>query len=317
VSEKDARTDRRRSTLSKGRIGPTKRRDHTEMKAIIPAAGLGTRFLPVTKAQPKEMLPVVDKPVIQYVVEEAVAAGVEDILIVTGRGKRAIEDHFDRSVELEEQLERSGAAEKLRSVRAISEIAEVFYVRQKRPRGLGHAVLCGAPFTVDEPFFVLLGDVLSPRSGLLSRLTKVHEKHGGSVLAVTPVEPAYVSRYGVIAGHEVEPGVWEVTDLVEKPAVNEAPTTFAIFGRYLLTPAIMDILPHVPPGRGDEIQLTDALRQLLATEKIHAVVEEKPGYDTGNVLAWLEANVALALESPEHGVALRASLERMLGAAER
>jgi UTP--glucose-1-phosphate uridylyltransferase len=284
------------------------------MKAIVPAAGLGTRFLPVTKAQPKEMLPVVDKPVIQYVVEEAVAAGVEDILIITGRGKRAIEDHFDRSVELEELLERSGAHDKLRSVRAITELAEVFYVRQKRPRGLGHAVLCGAPFTGDEPFFVMLGDVLVPKKDVLPRLRDVHERFGGSVLAVTPVEPNLVSRYGVIAGNEIEPGVWEVTDLVEKPAANEAPSTLAIFGRYLLTPKIMEVLPSISPGRGDEIQLTDALRQLLHTEPIYAVVEEDPGFDTGNILAWLEANIALALESPEIGPALRDSLTKILAA---
>ncbi len=286
------------------------------MKAIIPAAGLGTRFLPATKAQPKEMLPVVDKPVIQYVVEEAVAAGVDDILVITGRGKRAIEDHFDRSVELEDLLERSGATDKLRIVRAISEMAEVFYVRQKRPRGLGHAVLCGAPFIGDEPFVVMLGDVLVPKKDVLPRLQTVHERYGGSVLAVTPVEPALVSRYGVIAGEQIEPGVWRVTDLVEKPAVNEAPSTLAIFGRYLLTPAIMKILPEIRPGRGDEIQLTDALRELLTHEPIHAVVEDDPGFDTGNVLAWLEANIALTLQSEEHGVALRASMERMLRIAD-
>jgi UTP--glucose-1-phosphate uridylyltransferase len=283
------------------------------MKAIIPAAGLGTRFLPVTKAQPKEMLPVVDKPVIQYVVEEAVAAGVSDILIVTGRGKRAIEDHFDRSVELEQLLERSGADDRLRLVRAISDLADVFYVRQKRPRGLGHAIMCGAAHVCDEPFFVLLGDVIVPRMDCLPRLRDVHDRFGGSVLAVTPVEPALVSRYGVIAGEEVEPGVWRVTDLVEKPAVNQAPSTLAIFGRYLLTPKVMEILPNVEPGRGDEIQLTDALKELLKTEDIYAVVDTDPGYDTGNVLAWLEANVAVALASPEHGPALRTSLEQMLG----
>jgi len=282
------------------------------MKAIIPAAGLGTRFLPATKAQPKEMLPVVDKPVIQYVVEEAVAAGVTDVLLVTGRGKRAIEDHFDRSVELEELLERSGAVDKLHQVRTVSELAEVFYVRQKRPRGLGHAVMCGASYICDEPFFVLLGDVIVPRKQCLPRLKDVHERFGGSVVAVTPVEPALVSRYGVIAGEEVEPGVWRVTDLVEKPAVNQAPSTLAIFGRYLLTPKVMEILPRVKPGRGDEIQLTDALRELLKTEEIYAVVDEDPGFDTGNVLAWMEANVALALQSPELGPALRASLERLL-----
>lgn len=282
------------------------------MKAIIPAAGLGTRFLPVTKAQPKEMLPVVDKPVIQYVVEEAVAAGVTDILMVTGRGKRAIEDHFDRSVELEQLLERSGATERLCQVRAISELADVYYVRQKRPRGLGHAVLCGAGHVCDEPFFVLLGDVIVPRMDCLPRLQEVHERHGGSVLAVTPVDPALVSRYGVIAGEEIEPGVWRVTDLVEKPEPDQAPSGLAIFGRYLLTPKVMEILPHVQPGRGDEVQLTDALRELLKTEEIFAVVENDPGFDTGNVLSWLEANIALALASPEHGPALRASLEHLL-----
>jgi UTP--glucose-1-phosphate uridylyltransferase len=282
------------------------------VKAIIPAAGLGTRFLPATKAQPKEMLPVVNKPIIQYVVEEAAAAGVTDVLIVTGRGKRAIEDHFDRSVELEQLLERSRATEQLHEVCAISDLADVFYVRQKRPRGLGHAVLCSASHVANEPFFVLLGDVIVPRNDCLPRLKDVHERYGGSVVAVSPVEPAMVSRYGVIAGEEVEPGVWRVTDLVEKPAVNEAPSTLAIFGRYLLTPAIMKVLPNIAPGRGDEIQLTDALRELLKTETIHAVIDPDPGFDTGNVLAWLEANVTLALRSPRHGPALRASLERIM-----
>ena len=283
------------------------------MKAIIPAAGLGTRFLPATKAQPKEMLPVVGKPIIQYVVEEAVAGGVDDVLIITGRGKRAIEDHFDRSVELEDLLERSGASDKLRAVRAISELAEVFYVRQKRPRGLGHAVLCGAPHTVGEPFFVMLGDVILRNANCLKRLKEVHARYGASVLAVTPVEPHLVSRYGVIAGHEVEPGVWKLTDLVEKPAINKAPSNLAIFGRYLLTPKIMEILPKIEPGRGDEIQLTDALKELLKTEDVYAISIDCDGFDTGNVLSWLEANVTLALETEEYGPALRESLKRILG----
>lgn len=287
------------------------------MKAIIPAAGLGVRFLPLTKAQPKEMLPIVDKPVIQYVVEEAVAAGVTDVLLITGRGKRVIEDHFDRSIELEDLLERSGSFDRLREVVAISQLAEVFYVRQRRPLGLGHAIMCGAAHVCDEPFFVLLGDVIVPRNDILPRLANVHDRLGGSVLAVTPVEPALVSRYGVIAGEEVEPGVWRVTDLVEKPSMDEAPSTLAIFGRYLLTPAIMEVLPTVEPGRGGEIQLTDALKELLKREEVYAVVETDPGYDTGNVLAWLEANVSLALESSEHGPALRASLERMLDDSDR
>lgn len=283
------------------------------MKAIIPAAGLGTRFLPVTKSQPKEMLPVVDKPVIQYVVEEAVAAGADEILIITGRGKRAIEDHFDRSIELEDLLERSGNTVKLREVRNISDIADVFYVRQKRPKGLGHAVACGAPFTNDESFFVMLGDVLVPRNDCLPELKKVQEKYGGSVIAVQAVPPELVSRYGVIAGREVEPGVWEVSDLVEKPPANEAPSNLAIFGRYLLSPKIMEILPKIEPGRGNEIQLTDALKELLKTEEIYAVTMDCQGYDTGNVLSWLQANVALALETEEYGEGLRDVLKEMLG----
>lgn len=284
------------------------------MKAIIPAAGLGTRFLPVTKSQPKEMLPVVDKPVIQYVVEEAVDAGADDILMITGRGKRAIEDHFDRSIELEELLESTGNTARLRQVRAISDLAEVFYVRQKKPRGLGHAVLCGAPFTDDEAFYVLLGDMLVPHKSVLPRLREVHERTGASVIAVMPVPEDMVSRYGVIEGHETADGAWKVTGLVEKPPANEAPSNLAIFGRYLLTPKVMELLPDVRPGRGDEIQLTDALVELLETEELYAVVvDPTEGYDTGNVLSWLEANVALALESPEYGSDLRAGLERLLG----
>lgn len=283
------------------------------MKAIIPAAGLGTRFLPVTKSQPKEMLPVVDKPVIQYVVEEAVAGGADDILMITGRGKRAIEDHFDRSIELEDLLERDGNTAKLRAVRNISDMAEVFYVRQKKPRGLGHAVLCGAPFTADEAFFVMLGDVIVPSQECLPKLKAAHDRFGGSVIAVSPVPREYVSRYGIIGGREIEPGIWEVNDLVEKPAINDAPSNMAIFGRYLLTPKLMEILPKVEAGRGNEIQLTDALKQLLKEEEIHAVVLECQGYDTGNVLSWLEANIELALATEEFGPSLRESMERILG----
>jgi len=283
------------------------------MKAIIPAAGLGTRFLPVTKSQPKEMLPVVDKPVIQYVVEEAVAAHADDVLIVTGRGKRAIEDHFDRSIELEDLLESSGNTKRLREVRAISELAEVFYVRQKRPRGLGHAVLCGAPFTNNEPFYVLLGDVLVPRNDVLPRMLAVHERTGASVIAVMPVPTEQVSRYGVIAGSAIEDGVWKISGLVEKPTVNDTPSNLAIFGRYLLTPKVMELLPHVKPGRGEEIQLTDALVELLKTEDIYAVViQPDEGFDTGNILSWMEANVALALKTSAYGAALRDRLMKLL-----
>ena len=285
------------------------------MKAIIPAAGLGTRFLPATKAQPKEMLPVVDKPVIQYVVEEAIAGGVTDILIVTGRGKRAIEDHFDRSVELELELEAANKLEYLQTVQSIADLAEVFYVRQKEPRGLGHAVLCGAPLTDDEPFVVMLGDVLVPDCSILPRLREVYDRTGASVIAVVPVPDADVSRYGVIAGESQGDGVWRVTGLVEKPLVDEAPSNLAIFGRYLLTPAIMEILAQTEPGKGGEIQLTDALVALLEREELYAVViDPAEGYDTGTVLSWLEANVSLALASDEYGADVRASLTRLLGA---
>ena len=279
------------------------------MKAIIPAAGLGTRFLPVTKSQPKEMLPVVDKPVIQYVVEEAVAAGVTDILIVTGRGKRAIEDHFDRSVELEVELEAAGKSRELATVQSIADIAEVFYVRQKEPRGLGHAVLCGAPLTDDEPFFVMLGDELVPDHGILPRMRAVHERTGASVIAVVPAPADQVHRYGVIAGEPEQEGVWRVTGLVEKPPAGTEPSNLRIFGRYLLTPAVMEILAETPPGKGGEIQLTDALVALLEREEIYAVViDPECGRDTGNVLAWLEANIKLGLASERYGEALRESL---------
>jgi UTP--glucose-1-phosphate uridylyltransferase len=283
------------------------------MKAIIPAAGLGTRFLPVTKSQPKEMLPVVDKPVIQYVVEEAVDAGADQILLVTGRGKRALEDHFDRSVELEAQLDAAGKTPELELVRAISALAEVFYVRQKQPSGLGHAVLCGKPFTDNEAFFVLLGDELVPDHSILPRLREVHERTGASVIAVVPAPADQVSRYGVIGGDDLGDGVWRVRSLVEKPVRGEEPSNLRIFGRYLLTPAVMKVLAETTPGKGGEIQLTDALMTLLEREEVYAVViDPADGYDTGNVLSWLEANVTLALAREEYGAQLRESLERLL-----
>jgi UTP--glucose-1-phosphate uridylyltransferase len=284
------------------------------MKAIIPAAGMGTRFLPLTKSQPKEMLPVVDKPVIQYVVEEAVSGGATDILIITGRGKRALEDHFDRSVELESLLEETGKMEELASVLAISELAEVFYVRQGQPRGLGHAVLCGAPFTDDEAFYVMLGDELVPDSSVLPRMRDVHDRTGASVIAVVPTPEDQAHRYGIVAGDCVHDGVWRITGLVEKPLPGEQPSNLRIFGRYLLTPAVMEILASTPPGKGGEIQLTDALVKLLEREELYAVViDPKTGHDTGNVLAWLEANIELALERPEYAEPLRESLKRILG----
>ena len=282
------------------------------MKAMVPAAGLGTRFLPATKELPKEMLPVVGKPVIQYVVEEAVAAGVDDILMITGRGKRAIEDHFDRSYELESLLEQAGNSRKLHEVRAISELANVYYVRQGRPRGLGHAVLCGAQHIGREPFYLMLGDVIVPNGECLPRLKATYDRFGASVIAVTEVGPEEVSRFGVIAGEEIEPGLWRLTDLVEKPSVTEAPSNLAIFGRYLLTPKVLDVLPGIEPGRGNEIQLTDALREVLKSEEIYAIKTSTGGYDTGTILSWLETNATLALASQEYGAVFRDSLQRLL-----
>ena len=282
------------------------------MKAIIPAAGLGTRFLPATKAQPKEMLPVVDTPIMQYVVEEAAAAKASEILLVTGKSKRAIEDHFDRNAELEEQLEASGKTAQLRQVHAISDIAKLFSVRQRNPLGLGHAIKCGAPFAAQEPFYVLLGDIVVHERNILPRLLEVHERTGTSVIAVEPVPERDVSKYGVIGGSELADGTWGVTELVEKPPINDAPSNLAIMGRYLLTPRVMEILATTPPGSGGEIQLTDALVRLLEHEPIHAVVVD-PGdsFDTGSVPGWLEANVRLALADERYADSTRALIDSL------
>ena len=283
------------------------------MKAIIPAAGLGTRFLPVTKAQPKEMLPVVDKPIMQYVVEEAIAAGVDAVLLVTGRNKKVIEDHFDRSVELEQMLEQSAKKEQLQHVKNISDFAELFYVRQKYPKGLGHAVACGMPFVSNEPFFVLLGDVIVPRMNILPVMQAAYEKYNASVIAVERVTPELTSRYGVISGEEIEAGVFKVDGLVEKPSPGTEPSNLAVLGRYLLTPRVMDLLQDTQPGAGGEIQLTDALVELLNTEDLYAVeVPSNSSYDTGNVLSWLEANLALALQNNSYREDIRTIMSALL-----
>ena len=247
------------------------------MKAIIPAAGMGTRFLPLTKSQPKEMLPVVDKPVIQYVVEEAVVGGCER----HPHHHRPRQARASRTTSTARSSSRGcsrrpASTKELATVLAISELAEVFYVRQKQPRGLGHAVLCGAPFTDDEAFYVMLGDELVPDCSVLPRMRAVHDRTGASVIAVVPAPEDQVYRYGVIAGEPVDDGVWKVTGLVEKPAPGEQPSNLRIFGRYLLTPAVMEILASTPPGKGGEIQLTDALVELLEREEIYAVVH-RPG----------------------------------------
>lgn len=271
-------------------------------KAVIPAAGLGTRFLPATKAQPKEMLPLVDKPAIQYVVEEAISVGIKDILIITGRGKRSLEDHFDRSFELEYHLERAGHLDLLASVRAIADMADIHYVRQGAPLGLGHAVAAAADHVGDEPFVVMLGDdIMDESSKVLSNMLKAHERHGRSVVALKEVPPEEVSSYGCADTEPVEPGLVRLRGLVEKPNAAEAPSNLAVIGRYIFTPAIFDALAKVKPGKGGEIQLTDAIVLLLAEQAVYGHVFHDGRYDTGNKLDWLKATVELALRREDLG----------------
>jgi UTP--glucose-1-phosphate uridylyltransferase len=284
-------------------------------KAVVPAAGLGTRFLPATKATPKEMLPVVDKPAIQYVVEEAAAAGLEDVLFITGRSKRPLEDHFDRNFELEEALERKGDNERLGLVTAPTELARIHYVRQGDPLGLGHAVLVAENHVGDEPFAVLLGDdLIDPRDPILPRMMQVREQHGGSVICLMEVPAESISLYGCAAVEVTgQDDVVLVTDLVEKPEVAQAPSSYAVIGRYLLDPAVFDVLRNTAPGRGGEIQLTDALRVLAtmpaaAGGGVRGVVFGGRRYDTGDRLSYLQANIMLAAEREDLGPDLRAWL---------
>ena len=273
-------------------------------KAVVPAAGLGTRFLPATKATPKEMLPVVDKPAIQYVVEEAVSAGLDDVLLITGRSKRSIEDHFDRAYELEEALRAKDDSDGLAQIRESAELATVHYVRQGEPLGLGHAVLCAARHVGNAPFAVLLGDdLIDPRDPLLTRMIEVREKFGGSVVALMEVEPEQVSQYGAAAISPTdEDDVVTVTDLVEKPVPGEAPSRWIIIGRYVCDPAVFQVLRNTPPGRGGEIQLTDALKTLAGQADgggVHGVLFRGRRYDTGNKLEYLRTVVQFAAERPD------------------
>ncbi|WP_431979967.1 UTP--glucose-1-phosphate uridylyltransferase GalU [Streptomyces qinglanensis] len=280
-------------------------------KAVIPAAGLGTRFLPATKATPKEMLPVVDKPAIQYVVEEAVTAGLSDVLMVTGRNKRPLEDHFDRNYELEQVLRDKGDDGKLARVQESSDLATMHYVRQGDPRGLGHAILCAAPHVGEQPFAVLLGDdLIDPRDPLLARMIEVQEEHGGSVVALMEVDPGSIHLYGAAAATATsDADVVRVSDLVEKPAVQEAPSNLAIIGRYVLDPAVFEVLGKTEPGRGGEIQLTDALQTLSSDESVggpvHGVVFDGRRYDTGDRADYLRAIVRLACEREDLGPEFR------------
>lgn len=282
--------------------------------AVIPAAGLGTRFLPATKATPKEMLPVVDKPAIQYVVEEAVAAGLDDILFVTGRSKRPLEDHFDRNLELESALEAKGDAARLLSVTESNDLARIHYVRQGDALGLGHAVLMAERHVGDHPFAVLLGDdLIDPRDAVLERMIAVRDELGGSVLCLMEVPRDQISLYGCAAVAPTDAGdVVQVTDLVEKPDVDVAPSSLAVIGRYILDPEVFSVLARTQPGRGGEIQLTDALRELALAGRVHGVLFRGRRYDTGDRLSYLQAVIRLALEREDLGPALRAWLPEVL-----
>ena len=272
----------------------------TVKKCLFPVAGLGTRFLPVTKEIAKEMLPLVNRPIISYGVEEALASGCENIVMITGRTKRSIENYFDRSFELEDILKKRGKLELYYKMIHISEMADIMYVRQREPLGLGHAVLCGETICKGEFFGVILpDDVFISNEPVLSQLVKVHERLGGSVVALEHVEDKDVSRYGIVAGSESEPGIFRITDMVEKPKLEDAPSRYAIMGRYVLSPEVFPILRTQQAGAGGEIQLTDAIRELAKNEPVWGVVYEGRRFDCGTQKGWLSANIQLALEDDE------------------
>jgi len=283
-------------------------------KAVITAAGWGTRFLPVTKAVPKEMLPLLNKPIIQYSVEEAVACGIELVVIVTAQGKRAIEDYFDRSLELEQVLKQKGESQTLEEVRRLSDMVDICYVRQKAQLGLGHAVLAARNMVGNEPFLLLLPDDLFEEHELvLKRMIEVYENHRSSVVAVKRVPPEEVSRYGVVEPRKVAERIHEVMSLVEKPRPEESPSNLAIMGRYVLMPEIFEALESTSPGRDQEIQLTDGLQRLLEQHPIYAYEFEGERYDVGTPLGWLQTMIALALKTPDMGPKLRDYLSDLLG----
>ncbi|EQK45208.1 UTP-glucose-1-phosphate uridylyltransferase [[Clostridium] bifermentans ATCC 19299] len=269
----------------------------TVKKAIIPAAGLGTRFLPATKSQPKEMLPIVDKPTLQYIIEEAINSGIEEILIITGRNKKSIEDHFDKSVELELELQQKGKTEMLEMVQEISNMVNIHYIRQKEPKGLGHAIHCAKSFIGDEPFAVLLGDdIVDSDNPCLKQLIDAYDEYKTSILGVQEVAKEDTNKYGILDCKYIEDRVYKVKDMIEKPNVEEAPSNIAILGRYIITPAIFEILENQAPGKGGEIQLTDALKTLASHEAIYAYNFEGRRYDVGDKLGFLEATIDFALK---------------------
>ena len=265
-------------------------------KAIIPAAGLGTRFLPATKAQPKEMLPIVDKPTLQYIIEEAIESGIEEILIITGRNKSSIENHFDKSIELELELEKSGKTELLEEVRKISDMVNIHYIRQKEPKGLGHAIHCAKSFVGNEPFAVLLGDdIVHNEKPCLKQMIEIYDEYRTSILGVQEVADEDVNKYGIADGKQIKDRIFTVKDLVEKPAIFEAPSNIAILGRYIISPTIFEILEHTKPGKGGEIQLTDGLKELAKRETLYAYAFQGRRYDVGDKQGFLEATVEFAL----------------------
>jgi UTP--glucose-1-phosphate uridylyltransferase len=282
-------------------------------KAVIPAAGLGTRFLPATKAQPKEMLALVDKPAIQYVVEEAVRSGITDILIITGRGKRSLEDHFDRSFELEYYLQAAGKYETLKEMQAIAEMADIHYVRQGEPKGLGHAVAVARQHVGNEPFAVMLGDdIMHERAGVLDSMLHAFESRGGAIVALKEVERQEIRFYGCATPEPIDDHLVRILDIVEKPPVESAPSNLAVMGRYVFPPQIFDALEEVPPGTGGEIQLTDAIKVLLGTEPVYGWTFRHGRFDVGNKLDYLRATVELALERDDLGPGFRAYLAELV-----
>ena len=287
-------------------------------KAVIPVAGLGTRLLPATKTQPKEMLPIVDKPAVQYVVEEAITSGIESILFVTGRGKRAIEDYFDYSVELEQELENRGKEELLDEIKKVGNLVPVYYVRQKSPRGLGDAVYQAREFVGEEPFALILADdIFVTPSPLLGEIMELYRQKPAIYLTVTPVPPQDVSSWGVIKGEKVGEALYRVEDLVEKPEKDKAPSSLAIVGRYVLTPSIFEAIERTPPGRGGEIQLTDAIRALLGREEVYALELRGKHFGVGDKVGYLKANIAFALEREDIGEEIKTFLREILQGEDR
>ncbi len=282
-------------------------------KAIIPAAGLGTRFLPATKAQPKEMLPIVDKPAIQYIVEEAINSGIEDILVITGRNKRAIEDHFDHSIELETILKQKKDFELLEEIQTISNMADIYYVRQKEAKGLGHAIYCARKFVGREPFAVLLGDdLVVGKKPCLRQMLEVYSQFGGNIIALQKVARDQIGNYGVVDGNIISNNIHQITNLIEKPTPELAPTNYAIMGRYIIQPEIFNILEGLPPGRGGEIQLTDALKELLIDQALYGYEFEGKRYDVGDKLGFLIATVEFALAREDIKIGFTDYLKKLI-----